>query len=120
MDETPTDRPTSTRGGAEAPLYAITVTFALAEAAAARFIALARANAAASVADEPGCLRFDVLLGAGPGAPDVLLYEIYRDRAAFDQHLKTDHFRVFDQATRDLVMSKTVVEFSVTENAKPR
>ena len=48
----------------------------------------------------------------------VFLYEIYRDRAAFDLHLASDHFRQFDQRSRDLVLSKTAVAYRVEENAK--
>ena len=44
------------------------------------------------------------------GPTHVFLYEIYRDRAAFDLHLASDHFRQFDQRSRDLVVSKTVVQ----------
>jgi len=111
-----------TGGPAEEPAgpYAITVAFELAKDAHQRFIELVRVNAAASVALEPHCLRFDVLLPAGEGAPDVLLYEIYVDRAAFDHHLATDHFRAFDSATRDMVRHKSVLEFTAIENAKAR
>ncbi len=107
------------RDGTAGVRYAITVAFELESGAGARFRELVSTNAKASVAQEPGCLRFDVLVPAGPGAPEVLLYEIYRDRAAFDDHLATEHFLTFDRETRDLVRSKTVMAFSVEENAKP-
>ena len=42
----------------------------------------------------------------------VFLYEVYRDRAAFDLHLASDHFRQFDQRSRDLVIRKTVVAYA--------
>ncbi|MDQ3558780.1 MAG: antibiotic biosynthesis monooxygenase, partial [Pseudomonadota bacterium] len=41
--------------------FAITVDFELAEGAREEFLKLVKANAAASVRDEPGCSRFDVL-----------------------------------------------------------
>jgi quinol monooxygenase YgiN len=75
----------------------------------------------ASVRLEPGCLRFDVLMPADAGAPPrVFLYEIYEDRAAFDLHLASEHFRDFDERSRDLVRGKTVLAFAVEENAKQR
>jgi len=40
--------------------------------------------------DEPGCLRFD--------AVDIWLYEVYKDEAAFQDHLKAPHFQVFKSA----------------------
>ena len=69
-------------------------------------------NAKASVKDEPGCRRFDVLANA-KDADRVLLYEIYDDRAAFDAHLKTRHFAVFNDASATLVADKAVSEYDL-------
>lgn len=69
-------------------------------------------NAVASVRGEPGCRRFDVLEPAG--RPDqVVLYEIYDDRAAFDAHCRTAHFAAFDGASAAYVKSKTVAEYAL-------
>ncbi|MCV3207143.1 antibiotic biosynthesis monooxygenase [Mesorhizobium sp. YC-39] len=104
-----------------AAAFAITVAFELLEGAFPEFHRLVTENASLSVALEPDCLRFDVLTPADAAASShVLLYEIYRDRAAFDLHLASDHFRQFDQRSRDLVISKTVVAYRVEENAKVR
>ena len=100
-----------------APL-ALVVEFTLREGARAAFLPLVRENAAQSVAREAGCLRFDVLEPEGSPA-DVLLYEIYTDRAAFDAHLASEHFRQFDAVTRDLVAAKAVRLCALSENAKP-
>lgn len=62
------------------------------------FLAAARADAEASVADEPGCLQFDVVVASGEGPVKVLFYEVYADRAAFDAHLQTPHLAAFRQA----------------------
>ena len=93
--------------------FAITVAFEVKPEARNLFLKLVRANAAASLEAEVECLHFDVLVPIGPGLPDVLLYEIYTDRAAFDAHLASPHFLAFDTATRDLVTKKTVGEFLV-------
>jgi autoinducer 2-degrading protein len=99
--------------------FAITVAFELAEGGLAEFHRLVTENAALSVEREPGCLRFDVLTPTEEGAaPQVFLYEIYRDRAAFDLHLETEHYKAFDSSTRRLVSRKTVQAFDVAENAK--
>jgi autoinducer 2-degrading protein len=98
--------------------FAITVDFEILEGGLDRFLALVRDNAARSVADEPGCFRFDVLVPGSGAEPRVFLYEIYADRSAFDHHLGTPHFLQFDAASRDLVRRKTVAQFSVTENSK--
>jgi autoinducer 2-degrading protein len=69
-------------------------------------------NARRSVADEPGCRRFDVLLPA-EGADRVVLYEIYDDEAAFDAHRITAHYIEFRAAARDLITETVVQRFSV-------
>lgn len=99
--------------------YAITVEFKLKPGCMDEFLALVRDNAAASVRDEAGCSRFDVLVPRDSGRRDtVTLYEIYADRAAFDVHLATRHFLDFDLATRDMVLAKLIGEFDADENAK--
>ena len=74
-------------------------------------------NARASVATEPGCLRFDVL-DAVPAAPQILLYEIYLNEAAFKAHLETRHFQEFDRRSAPWVARKAVQFGSVTQIAK--
>lgn len=110
-------RQSKTRGSAAA--FAITVAFELVEGAFPEFHRLVAENATLSVKLEADCLRFDVLTPADAAQPThVFLYELYRDRAAFDLHLASDHFRQFDQLSRDLVLSKTVVAYMAQENAK--
>ena len=99
--------------------FAVTVRLDVIETDLSAFLRAIRANAAQSVAAEPGCRRFDVLIPEQAPAGRVLLYEIYTDRAAFEQHLRSDHFRDFDAATRSMVRSKVVDVFSVTEHPKP-
>jgi autoinducer 2-degrading protein len=102
-----------------AAAFAITVAFELVEGGFPEFHRLVTENAAVSVALEPDCLRFDVLTPVdGTGRTEVFLYEIYRDRAAFDRHLASDHFRHFDERSRALVTAKTVLAYAVQENAK--
>jgi quinol monooxygenase YgiN len=87
-------------------VLAVTVTFRLHEGRAEAFMPLLRDNARASVAREPGCLRFDLCIPEGGDGHEVFLYELYRDRADFDAHLASDHYRAFDEATRAMVASK--------------
>lgn len=59
-----------------------------------------RRMAGAMDRDEPGSLRFDVIEETeAPG--NVLLYEIYRDRAAREAHRETPHFKEFTPAIRE-------------------
>jgi (4S)-4-hydroxy-5-phosphonooxypentane-2,3-dione isomerase len=91
--------------------YAIIVEFTLHEGALQRFMPLMLANAAASLDSEPGCARFDVLQKSGK-PNEIVLYEIYRDRAAFDAHLTSAHFREFNVATAPLIRDKRIVELA--------
>lgn len=100
--------------------FAITVEFELHDGARDTFLNLVKANAAASVRDEPGCSRFDVLTSRGVAERQghVLLYEIYDDRAAFEAHLGTSHFASFDVGSQPMVRRKTVWEFDVWEGGE--
>ena len=62
-------------------------------------------NAVATLNDEPGCLRFDVLRST-EDAHRFILYEIYRDEAAFcDEHRSTAHYRAWRTAAAELVVN---------------
>lgn len=87
--------------------FAVVVTFTIKPDAMEEFSVLMRANARTSLLDEQGCHQFDVL--SDPARPnEVFLYEIYSDRAAFDAHLASAHFRKFDAAVADMIASKDV------------
>lgn len=88
-------------------MYVITVEFEIEPSHLSTFLPLMSQNAAASVRDEPGCRQFDVC--QDPEHPNqIFLYEVYDDRAAFDAHLTMPHFTSFDDATADMIRSKTV------------
>jgi quinol monooxygenase YgiN len=55
-------------------------------------VAAVLATHVADTRSEPGCVQFDALRSVDD--PDAfLLYEHYVDRAAFDDHRRTPHFR---------------------------
>jgi len=87
--------------------YVIIVEFTLKPGSGPQFRALIDENATMSCATEAGCRRFDVLVPKD-SADRVVLYEIYDDRAAFEAHTKTAHFKIFDEASRSLVVDKRV------------
>jgi quinol monooxygenase YgiN len=88
--------------------FAVVVDFLLKPGMRAAFRDLIDANAHASVKLEPDCLRFDVI--EPEGEPDrVLLYEIYRQHAAFQVHMASAHYARFAEASADLCLSKSVV-----------
>ena len=90
-------------------MYVVTVAFEIRPEVAAAFLSLVLENAGKSLAEEPGCLRFDVCRDEAPDDTPptrIFLYEIYRDRGAFDAHLASAHFQSFAAATRPMVASK--------------
>ena len=97
--------------------FAIVVEFRVKAGARERFLELVTANAAASVRDEPGCRRFDILLPE-EGGERVDLYEIYDDAEAFAAHLETPHYNRFRAASAELIEQQTVTRYRVRENAK--
>jgi len=89
--------------------YVILVDFSLEPWTRRRFRQAIDANARASCTAEAGCRRFDVLELTGD--PDrILLYEIYDDRLAFEAHVKTPQFAIFEAQSAGLVRQKTVTE----------
>ena len=49
-------------------------------------------NAKGAQQDEPGCLRFDVVVDS-QDANTIHLYEVYKDEAAFGEHQASAHFK---------------------------
>jgi autoinducer 2-degrading protein len=88
-------------------MHIVTVEFVVRPGQVARFRDEVAANAQTSLAVEPGCLQFDVCASADDPAT-VFLYEVYADRAAFDAHLASPHFRAFDATVRDWIVRKAV------------
>ena len=75
------------------------------------FLALAQDDARHSLADEPGCRQFDVV--QMEGAPhQVLFYEVYDSRAAFEAHLQTPHLARFREGFPALVLEQRPVRFA--------
>ena len=96
--------------------FVVLVRFTLEPGVRAEFEALVKHNATASVRDEPGCRRFDVLTPRD-GTDEVVLYEIYDDRDAFEAHRRMPHYLAFKEATEGLVRSLHIDELDLSENA---
>jgi len=92
-------------------MFAVTVTFDIAEGHETEFLRLVTENAGVSLAREPGCRQFDVCTNAEEPRI-VFLYEVYDDRAAFDAHLRSGHFRQFDAAVASIVDNKRVETYA--------
>ena len=70
------------------------------------FIDAAKADAEASVANEPGCHQFDV--NVDPENPThFTFYEVYEDQDAIDAHRAAPHFKTFFDAIQDLIEKRS-------------
>jgi quinol monooxygenase YgiN len=98
-------------------MYVVTVLFEPRPGRAADLRAALLANARASRDGERGCRQFDVCVEPATGS--IFLYELYDDRAAFDTHLASAHFKAFDGQVRDWVARKDVRMFERVDPAPP-
>ncbi|MFY0679229.1 MAG: antibiotic biosynthesis monooxygenase [Thalassovita sp.] len=83
-------------------MYVVTVTFKIHPGQMDQFLPLMVENARTSRKDEAGCQLFDVCRDGD----EVFLYEVYDDRAAFDLHLESAHFKAFSAKVDTLVAGK--------------
>lgn len=74
--------------------FVVIAEFVVKEGMLDAFLGHAFDDARHSVADEPGCLQFDVLRNP-EDTQVVLFYEVYTSRQAFDDHLLTPHVARF-------------------------
>ncbi|MDH4552393.1 putative quinol monooxygenase [Pseudomonas sp. BN607] len=93
-------------------MYSLFIRTRVKPGSAEAFLTAIKANAAASVATEPGCLVFDV--SQDRADPHVIyLYEIYRDEAAYDAHTQTAHFRDSRPLVEPLIIEQECFESDV-------
>ena len=88
-------------------MFVVTVIFDLQPGRAAEFETAMLAQARNSLDAEVDCLQFDVCRNPDQ-ADQFFLYEIYRNRAAFDAHLDSTHYKTFDATVAPMVAGKTV------------
>ena len=98
--------------------HVVTVDFVVKPEFLSEFMNCCRENAKASVAVEEECFRFDVLTPISKNTNKVFLYEIYASQKAFDDHLNTQHYKDFNQATAHMVISKSPMAFVLDEYIK--
>ena len=72
-------------------MFVLLVQVEVKEELRAEFIEALRANAAQSVANEPGCIRFDVSeVEESPNR--FVFYEVYTNEEAWQTHRRSPHF----------------------------
>lgn len=68
----------------------------------AEFLEVIKHDSEHSVADEPGCVRFDVFEDTEK-ANQFYFHEVYKDQAALDYHRTTPHFKMWADKNPELV-----------------
>jgi len=81
-------------------MYVLVVTIDIKPGFKDMFVAAMLDDAHGSVVNEPGCVRFDVIQNE-KDPNRIYLYEVYKDRAAFDFHVTTPHFLKWNDAVKD-------------------
>ena len=102
-------------------MYVVVVEFEIAAEHTESFRDAILQQASNSLAREDACQQFDVCFD-GEDLSKCFLYEKYDDRAAFEGHLQSDHFKQFDSLVSSWLKSKTVQTWtqmtSSNENSK--
>jgi len=88
-------------------MIAVIVDFKLVTGTSKAFMPLMYQQANNSLSLETGCYQFDVCTD-DERLDEVFLYEVYEDRAAFDVHLHSIHYREFDTAVSNMIADKHV------------
>ncbi len=89
-----------------APAFALLVTVRVAADDVAAFRDAITRAAAAALAREPDCHRFDVAQDEADPATFVL-FEVYSDAEALAVHHRSEHFLAFQRETSSMVVDKT-------------
>ncbi len=88
-------------------MYTVIVKFEAVLNKTEEFKSLVLKQAANSLEKETECYQFDVVQDEKLGNI-FYLYELYTNRQAFDEHLKSAHFIEFDKLSASLVTNKEV------------
>lgn len=78
-------------------MISLTVTLQVRPGHLEPFLTAIAENAERAVADEPGCVSFDVSQDLGD-SHHFVFYELYRDEAALDAHRAAPHFAAWRAA----------------------
>ena len=77
------------------------------------------AQAKRCLANEPGCLQFDVVQDPKDPTRFVML-EVYRDDAAIKDHQDSQHFKDFRPVVGDLIADRKVEIFNMVSDGKAK
>ncbi|MDP9933846.1 MULTISPECIES: putative quinol monooxygenase [Micrococcaceae] len=86
-------------------MFSLWVTLEVTPGGREEFLAAIAENARASVRDEEGCCRFDVIELGDIGSNRFAFYEVYRDKDAFDnEHKRAPHYFAYRDVSARVVV----------------
>lgn len=93
-------------------MFSLWVTLEVTPDGREEFLSAIAENARASVRDEIGCFRFDVI-ELGEGSNRFAFYEVYRDEDAFElEHKQAPHYFVYRDIAKRVVVPGSQVNVS--------
>lgn len=94
-------------------MFSLWVTLEVTPEGREEFLKAIAENARASVRDEVGCFRFDVIELGEPGSNRFAFYEVYRDKDAFElEHKQAPHYFTYRDVSARVVVPDSQVNVS--------
>jgi autoinducer 2-degrading protein len=89
------------------PLYINAVDIYVVPGQIENYLAAVKEVGAATIKTEPGCSEFDITVSQ-KDPNRLFMFEVYDNAAAFDAHLKTDHYKKYAAMVTDIVAKREV------------
>jgi (4S)-4-hydroxy-5-phosphonooxypentane-2,3-dione isomerase len=89
------------------PLYINAVDIDVVPGQIENYLAAIEEVGAAAIKTEPGCSEFDITISQ-KDPNRLFIFEVYDNAAAFDAHLKSDHYKKYAAAVKDIVAKREV------------
>jgi (4S)-4-hydroxy-5-phosphonooxypentane-2,3-dione isomerase len=93
------------------PLYINAVNIDVVPGQIENYLAAIKEVGAAAIKTEPGCSEFDVTVSQ-KDPNHLFIFEVYENAAAFDAHLKSDHYKKYAATAKDVVAKREVHSLS--------
>jgi (4S)-4-hydroxy-5-phosphonooxypentane-2,3-dione isomerase len=89
------------------PLYINAVNIDVVPGQVENYLAAIKEVGAAAIKTEPGCSEFNITVSQ-KDPNHLFIFEVYDNAAAFDAHLKSDHYKKYAAAAKDIVAKREV------------
>ena len=93
------------------PLYINAVNIDVVPGQIENYLAAIKEVGAAAIKTEPGCSEFNITVSQ-KDPNHLFIFEVYENAAAFDAHLKSDHYKKYAATAKDVVTKREVHSLS--------